>query len=108
MTSVHQYDDAVVFSQRFPHLVVGANLNTSDPMSVRDKVSTSFPSFVPVTDLGYLAFSGDMTGSGFRYGQLSDSNSSDPGTGTCRISQKVTPVHVSGAGSVLSILTVLL
>ena len=101
VTSVHQYEGAVVFSQSFPHGVIGSNLKADDPMHVRDEVSTSFPTFAPATDLGYLAFSGDMTGSGFRYGQLSDSNSSDPGqSGKCRISQKVTGLHQSGAGSV--------
>ena len=49
--------------------VDGTTLNASDPYSARDGVSTIFPSFVPAAGLGYLAFAGDMTGSGFKHGR---------------------------------------
>ena len=53
---------------RSPNGVDGTTLNASDPYSARDGVSTMFPSFVPAAGLGYLAFAGDITGSGFKHG----------------------------------------
>ena len=61
----------VVFEQRFPKGVQGTALNASDPYTVRDDVSSAFPSFFANATgekHGFLAFSGDMTGSGAKHG----------------------------------------
>lgn len=47
-------------------------------MKARDNVSSAFPTVAAKLDndqVGFLAFSSDMTGSGFVYGNLSDPNS---------------------------------
>ena len=70
ITEFKVYPEMVVFEQRFPKGVKGTTLNESDPYKVRDDVSTAFPSFLAnaTTDAGFLAFSGDMTGSGAKHG----------------------------------------
>ena len=62
---------AIVFEQHFPQGARGTALNASDPYSSRDGVSSMFPSLAPAAGagpLGYLAFAGDMTGSGYQHG----------------------------------------
>eukprot|EP01051_Picozoa_sp_SAG22_P023114 SAG22_NODE_5819_length_947_cov_1.515330_1_plen_65_part_10 len=62
-----------MFEQSFPKGVKGTSLMPSSPYSARDDVSSAFPSFGPPAAsgpaLGYLAFAGDMTGSGFKHGR---------------------------------------
>ena len=47
VTSVRQYDEAVIFEQTFPKGVVGTSLSAANPMSVRNDVSTAFPTLIP-------------------------------------------------------------
>jgi len=96
VTTFRQYADAVVFEQSFPGVLTGTSLNASDPMAARDYVSTAFPSLVPATELGYLAFSGDMTGSNFRYGTVTPSNSSRRGSGAAAIALGVCRISPPG------------
>ena len=81
--------------------------------AARDNVSSAFPSLVPASKqkLGYLAFSGDMTGSNYKYGTLggpgntskapekaSGSAAAAKGPHNCRITAKNTTVSKSEAG----------
>jgi hypothetical protein len=78
-------------------------------MAARDGVSTAFPTLVPASadKLGFLAFSGDMTGSNFKYGTVGGPNttraaaaSSADAPGLCRLTKNTTDVHTSGDGCV--------
>jgi hypothetical protein len=66
----------LVFEQSFPKGVKGATVNPTDPMAVRDTVSSAFPSFSQraPTDpkLGMIAFNSDMMGSGVKHGSVTE------------------------------------
>jgi len=71
ITSFRDYANMIVFEQSFPHGIQGSTLNASDPYAARDDVSTAFPSFSTTSSgssTGYLAFAGDMMGSGAKHG----------------------------------------
>ena len=93
VTTFRDYGHAVVFEQAFPKGAQGMTLNKTDPMNARDHVSSRFPSIAAGggggggNDLGFLAFSGDMTGSGYKYGTLRSE------TGSVRL-----PTGVAGFG----------
>lgn len=71
VTEFREYNSMIVFEQRFPQGVQGTNAGAGDPYDLRDDVSSSFPAFVSNTtgEQGFLAFSGDMTGSGAKHGR---------------------------------------
>jgi hypothetical protein len=74
-------------------------------MASRDGVSTAFPTLVPASadKLGFLAFSGDMTGSNFKYGTVGGPNTtraSADAPGVCRLTANTTDVHTSDGGYV--------
>ncbi|CAK0821955.1 unnamed protein product [Prorocentrum cordatum] len=71
VTSFRDYSNMIVFEQSFPRGIKGSTLNASDPYAARDDVSTAFPSFSTTSSgssAGYLAFTGDMMGSGAKHG----------------------------------------
>ena len=64
--------DMIVFEQSFPAGVQGTTRDPEDPYSARDDVSTAFPalnSTAASTAAGFLAFTGDMTGSNAKHGR---------------------------------------
>jgi hypothetical protein len=75
VTTFRKYEDMarglrgpmLVFEQSFPKGVKGTTTNPTDPMAVRDTVSSAFPSFSERAstdpELGMLSFSEDMMGS---------------------------------------------
>ena len=70
LTSFRQYAEMVVFEQAFPQGVSGTTIAPADPMSVRDDVSSSFPSFSDsgsTEELGIVQWTGDMTGNNFKH-----------------------------------------
>ena len=91
VTEFREYSDMIVFEQSFPKGVQGTNSDAeTDPYSLRDDVSSAFPAFVTnaTGQQGFLAFSGDMTGSGAKYGRGLDVPSGVSGFGpTCFFSE---------------------
>ena len=72
VTEFRLYATQIVFEQRFPRGVEGTAVNASDPMATRDTTSSAFPHWSNDGSLrenmGWLQFSGDMTGSNFQHG----------------------------------------